>query len=85
MGKLHLEGLEPCCGQEVVVLGSAVSCSRGYVQVRLGRCLRCLRCERWRWATTMKLDRPWDQPIQAGMYLKHLRAEVLERLYAEPA
>jgi hypothetical protein len=40
------------------------------------------RCERWRWATTMKLDRPWANGVQAGMYLRHLRAEVLERLYA---
>jgi len=31
--------LEPCCGQEMLVLGSAVNRSRGYVQVSLGRCL----------------------------------------------
>jgi hypothetical protein len=78
VGKLHLEGLEPCCGQEVALLGSAVNRSRGYVQVRLGR---CLRCEQWRWATTTKLDRPWANGMQAGMYLTHLRAEVLAQLF----
>jgi hypothetical protein len=29
----------------------------------------------------MKLDRPWANGMQAGMYLRHLRAEVLAELY----
>ena len=57
---------------------NAVSRSRGHVQMRLGR---CLRCERWRWATTIKLDRPWANGYQAGFYLQCLRGEVLAQLY----
>jgi hypothetical protein len=68
----------PCCGESVALVGSAENTSRGFVQVRLGR---CLRCERWQWATSTKLDRPWECGMQCGFYMQRLRAEVLAQLY----
>ena len=69
---------DTCCGTSVVLLGSTESTSRGLIRVFLGR---CLRCEGHQWDTSIELDRPWACGMQAGMYLRHLRAELLLKLY----
>jgi hypothetical protein len=68
----------PCCGESVALVGSAENTSRGFVQVRLGR---CPSCERHQWASTQELTIPWECGMQVGMYFQRLRAEVLSQLY----
>jgi len=78
VGKTFVANFEPCCDREPELLGSAMSRSRGFVQVALAR---CTSCEQHQWGTRTQLDRPWANGVQAGMYLNRLRADLLAHLY----
>jgi hypothetical protein len=77
--KVYESNFTTCpCGDEVVLVGSAEGTSRGCVRVELGR---CPSCEAHQWALVTALTIPWECGMQAGMYYRRLREQVLAQLY----